>query len=419
MNEIWKRVNEIKEYEDVVDYIEVSNFGNVVARAHQSSDGKTIKEKSVNKSFTETGYKISVRKKDGKSTTCILMYIIAKLFVENPNNYLSVVCIDGNMENINSSNLIWDTPSNPIYDKIKNLEGEIWKPIEAAPIYMISNKGRIKSIARDHRTSKTSNIYNIKEAFLLTPTLEERSGYLAVGLSINNKIKTFRVHRLVAETFLPNPENKSQVDHINQNKVDNSLDNLRWVSPKENSSNGGTSAVIVTFPDLHTETFDSITEAAEITGYSCGSITTHCSRRSKQKQGGFGFRWVEQKKKLGAQNKRKGNGFELQVIHRLNDMGFNTVSSRSESKRTDDNKIDIYDLDGTLPVNIQTKYTSTTPNYFNIENQCTDKSKPFTIIWKKSVSGENSPGTIAMIPASFFYDILKILKDCGKLDSLS
>ena len=53
----------------------------------------------------------------------------------------------------------------------------------------------------------------------------------------DNKQKWFRVHRLVAEVFIPNPENKPYVDHINGNREDNSIDNLRWCTQKENCNN--------------------------------------------------------------------------------------------------------------------------------------------------------------------------------------
>ena len=64
--------------------------------------------------------------------------------------------------------------------------------------------------------------------------IERPDGYMMVGLSKNGKVKTFLVHRLLALAFIPNPENKTDVDHINGIKDDNRLENLRWVTHKEN-----------------------------------------------------------------------------------------------------------------------------------------------------------------------------------------
>lgn len=84
---------------------------------------------------------------------------------------------------------------------------------------------------------------------------------------------------------------------------------------------------------------------------------------------------------MAKRNKTKGNTFELEVINKLKAIGYsNCVSSRSQSKLTDDNKIDIVDLDNKLPINIQTKYTINFPNYFSIRDKCTDKTKPFGIV---------------------------------------
>tara|TARA_R110002126_G_scaffold35127_1_gene108520 strand:+ start:42 stop:503 length:462 start_codon:yes stop_codon:yes gene_type:complete len=65
-------------------------------------------------------------------------------------------------------------------------------------------------------------------------TFKNKYGYIQVSLSNNGKQKTFLVHRLLATAFIPNPENKSCVDHINGIKHDNRLENLRWLTNKEN-----------------------------------------------------------------------------------------------------------------------------------------------------------------------------------------
>lgn len=137
--------------------------------------------------------------------------------------------------------------------------------------------------------------------------------------------------------------------------------------------------VDVTFPDGHVERFDSIAEASEKTGIKSGTIKTYCTRNSSPKNG-WKFRFANKQSHLGQKNRRKGNSFELKVIHDLNAIGFNVVSSRSESKNKDNNKIDVFDTIGNLPTNIQIKYCNTTPSYFSIREACTDKSLPFSIV---------------------------------------
>ena len=97
---------------------------------------------------------------------------------------------------------------------------EVWKVIEEFPNYSISNIGRVRN-SRTQRILKTTT----------------RCDYLRVSLWKNNKGVSKDIHRLLALAFILNPENKKQVDHINRNRIDNRLENLRWVSPSENISN--------------------------------------------------------------------------------------------------------------------------------------------------------------------------------------
>ena len=77
------------------------------------------------------------------------------------------------------------------------------------------------------------NIYNSKG--IKMKQRENEFGYLSIGLSKNNKQKKFKVHRLVAQAFIPNPNNYPQVNHIDGNKKNNNIENLEWVTAKENT----------------------------------------------------------------------------------------------------------------------------------------------------------------------------------------
>lgn len=100
---------------------------------------------------------------------------------------------------------------------------EIWRPVKDYDGYEVSNQGRVRSKYR-----------------VLTPTPTNK-GYLRVNITKNGKSKSYRVHRLVAQAFIPNPDNKPQVDHINTDKSDNRVENLRWVTGPENCQNELTS----------------------------------------------------------------------------------------------------------------------------------------------------------------------------------
>lgn len=96
---------------------------------------------------------------------------------------------------------------------------EEWKVIKEAPDYMISNCGRVKSLKRGRE-------------YILADR-QSTDGYLNVALTMNGKAKYYRVSRLVAQYFVPNPKNKPSVNHIDGNKLNNHYTNLEWTTMHE------------------------------------------------------------------------------------------------------------------------------------------------------------------------------------------
>ena len=114
---------------------------------------------------------------------------------------------------------------------LENLEGEIWKDIEGYEgLYCISNLGRVKSLSRILKGRNCNRITKekIRNIFLY-------SGYLGLILCTDNKQKKTSIHRLIAKAFVENPNKKCIVNHIDGNKLNNSIENLEWVTMRENS----------------------------------------------------------------------------------------------------------------------------------------------------------------------------------------
>lgn len=111
---------------------------------------------------------------------------------------------------------------------------EIWKNIDGyKPIYQVSNTGNVRSLARE-----TMARYSIQRKTRILKTSIDHVGYNVVYLYDKfGKRRTVRVHRLVAMAFIKNPNGLLEIDHIDGNKQNNFVDNLKWVTHKENCNN--------------------------------------------------------------------------------------------------------------------------------------------------------------------------------------
>jgi hypothetical protein len=107
---------------------------------------------------------------------------------------------------------------------------EIWKDIKGYEgLYQVSNLGRVKSIHFNHSKKATEKILKL---------IKDRDGYVDAFLYKNGKVKHFRMHRLVAKAFIPNPNNLPQINHIDENVNNNRVDNLEWCTVGYNINYG-------------------------------------------------------------------------------------------------------------------------------------------------------------------------------------
>lgn len=113
---------------------------------------------------------------------------------------------------------------------------EIWKDVkDYEGLYKISNLGRLKSL--DHFMEATEGHPQLVSGRIHKGFVHPQTGYVVFDLRKGGKKRHFKAHRLVAEAFIDKKEGKDFVDHINRDRKDNRVENLRWVTRSENMRN--------------------------------------------------------------------------------------------------------------------------------------------------------------------------------------
>ena len=176
------------------------------------------------------------------------------------------------------------------------MKNEEWRDVAGYEgLYQVSDQGRVKSLERNIPHWRGGE--RIQKERILKPCAD-RGGYLRVGLCDGKKQKTFKVHRLVCEAFHENPDNKPQVNHINEIKTDNRASNLEWATARENSNFGTRNERLgkaqskpvgqYTLDGDLVKVWPSVIEAQRQTGFGNGNISLAANGKFKQ---AYGFIW--------------------------------------------------------------------------------------------------------------------------------
>ena len=192
--------------------------------------------------------------------------------------------------------------SNELID-IKSIKEEL-RLIEGTEDYYITRTAEVY-----HKYTETG-YYKLKSRVNV-----QSGGYVYISLQLNGKAKSFRLHRLVAKAFLPNPNNLPQIDHIDNNKENNHVDNLQWVTAHQNAQKRNDDGLLINdkgFEDSQSTTvvcftpdkqvyqiYGSICLAHKDLGISKSTITRQIKQKRKKIRCGYYFRSLAEYKEKG------------------------------------------------------------------------------------------------------------------------
>ena len=261
-----------------------------------NEDGEVYNQntkKILKGSIDENGYKYYRLSSNGRKKMFYCHRLVATAFIENPNELPVVNHIDGNKLNNNVKNLEWVTYSEntqhwkdnniiqrkPTEYYLEDLPNEQWKKFKN---YYVSSKGRIRHAIKNN---------------LLKPSIT--CGYYKVRLSNNGLVEDFMIHQLVYKLFNNDYDKNLVIDHIDGNKLNNSVENLRQITLSENAyaalyeTKTNSSAKEVEQYDLDgnlLNIFRSTREAAKQLNLDSSTISKVCRGQNKT-HGGFIFKY--------------------------------------------------------------------------------------------------------------------------------